>query len=610
VTFLQPWWLLLAAAAVVPIVIHLLRRRIGRRVELPTARYLARAEAEHSRELRARNLLLMILRAAAIVFLAIALARPLVPFGSGSPAPAALAVAVDNSLSSGAVIQGTATLEWLVQGAVRAIAGARPQDRLWLVTADAQIVSGSPHELSERLARLRPMPGRGDMLRAIALAQAAVEGSGLPGEIALLTDGQATQWDATVPLNGAQITILLPADPPPPNRAVIEATPEPLRWSSGRGSVRIAILSADSVLYRVAHGGRQQIRGVAEPDARLRVPVTVAAAGWVAGTVETERDELPADDVRHFAAFAGPLARVAAHASAGEFAATAVATLVDGGRLASGSEVTLASADAASRLPALLTAPLDPVRIGAANRALERLGVPWRFAAAVTDSVTAAADSALFGGAPPPAVVLRYRLQSVAGDTGEQVDTLATAAGEPWIVAGSRYMLVASALDPASTSLPVGAGFLPWIERMVSHRLAGDARGIIEAEPGDGIVLPAWADAVEGATQSATPGVRRLSFALPGVYYLLGNGARAGAVVVNPPRSESVLERLSTDQLRGRFPGARRVSVSTDPERFARSLHGARGRTEATGAALLLVAVLLLLEMLLRSNRWSRKAVG
>ena len=32
-----------------------------------------------------------------------------------------------------------------------------------------------------------------------------------------------------------------------------------------------------------------------------------------------------------------------------------------------------------ARLPALITAPTDPVRLGAANRALERAGVPWRF---------------------------------------------------------------------------------------------------------------------------------------------------------------------------------------------------------------------------------------
>ena len=38
-----------------PLLIHLLRRRIGTRIDFPAARYLARAEQEHSRTLRLRN---------------------------------------------------------------------------------------------------------------------------------------------------------------------------------------------------------------------------------------------------------------------------------------------------------------------------------------------------------------------------------------------------------------------------------------------------------------------------------------------------------------------------------------------------------------------------
>ena len=61
-SFLAPWFLMLGGAALVPLLIHLLRRKIGLHVEFPAARYLARAEREHSRTLRMRNLLLMLLR--------------------------------------------------------------------------------------------------------------------------------------------------------------------------------------------------------------------------------------------------------------------------------------------------------------------------------------------------------------------------------------------------------------------------------------------------------------------------------------------------------------------------------------------------------------------
>ena len=65
--FLAPLWLLAGAAAAVPLLIHLMRRRIGARIEFPAVRYLVRAEREHSRDLRLRNLLLMLLRVAAVL---------------------------------------------------------------------------------------------------------------------------------------------------------------------------------------------------------------------------------------------------------------------------------------------------------------------------------------------------------------------------------------------------------------------------------------------------------------------------------------------------------------------------------------------------------------
>src|SRR5205814_666653 len=80
---------------------------------------------------------------------------------------------------------------------------------------------------------------------------------------------------------------------------------------------------------------------------------------------------------------------VTADGSAGPFAATAVSTLIADGRAAPGSTIRLASADAVSALPALITPPADQVRLGAANRELERLGIPRRFGALQRRAVVA-----------------------------------------------------------------------------------------------------------------------------------------------------------------------------------------------------------------------------
>jgi hypothetical protein len=596
VTFLNPAWLLLALAAAIPIAIHLLRRRIGTRVELPTARYLARAEAEHSRELRLRNILLMLLRAGAIVLIAVAAARPFAPVPGGARAPGAIAIVVDNTMSSAAVSGGVPVFDELRTAARVPLERLAPADRAWLITADGAVRSGAGEALLARLDSIRPIAGRGDLPRALTLADAAVQGSGLPGEIALVTDAQSSQWDEPLAFPRARLAIYAPASAPPSNRAVVEATPEPLRWTGGSGAVHIAFLSADSALYRVTIAGETLLRGVAEPDGRVRAPVVTTLRGWFAGTVETERDELPLDDVRHFAAFAGALPAVAVGSGAGMYAATAVATLADRGRVSRGTQIHVLPADTGIQLPALIAAPLDPVRAGAANRALERAGIPWRYGDRTFDSTTARADSAVFGGALPPEVFVRYRLMSLAIDTASAIDTLASVDGEPWMVAGDGYVLLASALDPAHSTLPVSAAFIPWLERMLAHRLTSDAIGVIEALTGDTIRLPPWADGVEAAAPAAR---RRVAFDVPGVHFLTRNGVRAGAIVVNPPRRESMLERITVETLRQRFTAAA-VTATSDMRAFDRALLSTRGRREITGWILLLAGALIVAEMIVR----------
>src|SRR5258705_7301858 len=102
-SFLAPWFLLLGGAALVPLLIHLLRRRIGLTVEFPAARYLARAERDHSRTLRMRNLLLMLLRVLAVLLLATAAARPVARLAGAGHAPTAIAIVVDNSINTSIV---------------------------------------------------------------------------------------------------------------------------------------------------------------------------------------------------------------------------------------------------------------------------------------------------------------------------------------------------------------------------------------------------------------------------------------------------------------------------------------------------------------------------
>jgi hypothetical protein len=158
VSFLQPLFLLLGVGAAVPLVLHLMRRRIHAKVDFPAVQYLARAERENIRQIRMRNMLLMVLRILAVLALALAAARPLGAFFGAGHVPTAMAIVLDNSLSTSAVVNGQPLLATLRASAKEAAEAATSSDRLWLVTADGQVVGGSQETVLGQSRRPTPSP--------------------------------------------------------------------------------------------------------------------------------------------------------------------------------------------------------------------------------------------------------------------------------------------------------------------------------------------------------------------------------------------------------------------------------------------------------------------
>src|SRR5947209_6759097 len=99
-TFLSPIILAGAALIAVPIVLHLVMRQVPKRLVFPAVRFLRLREQANRRQLRLRHLLLLLLRCAAIVFLAAALARPSIKTSGAlgsQEAPVAAALIFDSS---------------------------------------------------------------------------------------------------------------------------------------------------------------------------------------------------------------------------------------------------------------------------------------------------------------------------------------------------------------------------------------------------------------------------------------------------------------------------------------------------------------------------------
>jgi len=587
--FLAPWFLLLGGAALVPLLIHLLRRRIGLQVEFPAARYLARAEREHSRTLKMRNLLLMLLRVLAVLLIAAAAARPTARMGGagGGHAPTALAIILDNSMSTSVIENGTPLLEQLKETARGAIRGASADDRLWLVTADGSLRGGSAAALLEEVDRVRAFAGAGSMRDAVARGTAAVEASGIVArQVAVLTDGQRTTWEQPAQTRG-NVPVLLwaPGEAPPVNRAVIQAQARPTRWTP-RGALAARVQSPDSTTYRMALGPRTLARGTVSPGEEAVVRAAPAERGWIAGTMEIEPDELALDNTRHFALWIGTAPTVRVMPGAGQFARNAVDVLRASERVAEGAGILVASADEATTIPALLVPPSDPVRLGAANRSLERLGIPWRFGAPRREASIARGEQM-----QGVAVTSRYQLISRGAPDAE---TLAVVGREPWIVSGPRYVILGSPLEPGAASLPVSATFLPWLGDVLASRLHADPGGVQAAAPGQRITRPSGVDALESTDGRRTTltGTSIEAPAVAGTYFFIQGARRVGALVVNPEVAESRLERWAPGELRQRVvsSGAR---LAKDREEWGRlSFSGSARRSLAVP---LLAGVLLVL---------------
>jgi len=585
------------AAAAVPALLHLLQRREPPTVEFPAARYLVEAERRHSRRLRLRHLLLLALRTLAIVAIVLAAARPVAPLPiGGAHAPSALVLVVDNSLSSGVVVEGTRTLDAVVAEARRVARAAGAGDQLWLVTADGMPRATDRLTVLAALDALAPVPLRLDLTEAARAGAAVLAGQPLPGRVVILSDLQATAFSSGPP-SGADVVVRTPP-PPVPNLGIASARPEPATFSPG-GRVVVAMGGSGTRAVEVSLqvGGRVAARELASAGAPVALAVEALTPGWHAATIVLDPDELRSDDVHHLALRGAPPAAVSAGAGAGAFVGAALEVLADGGRVRSGRGVVIDDRPGAGTT--VLLPPADPAAVGAVNRALAARGVPLRFGALELGewALTGALD-----GVAGATVTRRHRLD---GDLA----VLARAGGEPWLVRAGETVALASRLEPGWTSLPTAAGFVPFLDAVV-NRVAAAQVWHLSATPGAAVLLPPGVVALAGPDgRRPVVGDRRLEApAAPGLAFLLdARGDTVGALAVNPDPRESDLRPASRDAVRAAFgPGTMMVPEGA----VASRAFAAARRAELTTALLAAAIVLAAAELAVATLGGARRTVG
>ncbi len=207
--FLNPWFLAGAAGAAIPVVIHLLIRRRYRRVPWAAMDLLLRAFKKTNRRLRIENLLILLLRMAAIALLAMALARPVLRSagvaGQLGEKTRTVYILLDNSYSMRYTRGKHTPFEGAKKSAADLLESLSPGTdaaALILVSDLPDVIYGEPtpeiEKVKQALGECQPGFGVSDLAEGLErlgeILENASAKAGVNREVYFFTDGQRLAW--------------------------------------------------------------------------------------------------------------------------------------------------------------------------------------------------------------------------------------------------------------------------------------------------------------------------------------------------------------------------------------------------------------------------------
>ena len=298
--FLSPLFLVGVAAAAIPIAIHLFYRRTEPVIDFAAMRYLRRAPVEHSRRRRLRELVLLALRVAALVLLALAFARPYFSDSVAAQGGDATLVMIDTSAS----LSAPGRFDQAVARARQALQEAPATHAVGLATfaQAADVVAPVSQDRAGALAALAQVrPGAGATRYRAALQGAADALEGRSGRIVVVTDLQQSGWDTASDAGIPESIGVELAD--------IGAPETNLGVTSLRvdGADAVAVVqnfstrpATDQVVFAVdaRRIGAVPLTLAAGATVEARVPLEGVASGGLSASI-TDRDGYTADNVRY-----------------------------------------------------------------------------------------------------------------------------------------------------------------------------------------------------------------------------------------------------------------------------------------------------------------------
>lgn len=200
--FLNPWLLLGTLAVAVPVVAHLLNRHRFKTIEWGAMELLRRVVRLKSRQLRLEDILLMLLRCAVILLVALALARPTTSWlGHVRDSNVGVVVGLDGSLSMTHRPGVRSRFEQAVDQVreiFRTVPPGRPVSLVLLGSRPRVLLRGVANDV-DRVERildgLKPLCEELNLERCLSKLEPLVREIKAPEhEVYLVTDGQAITW--------------------------------------------------------------------------------------------------------------------------------------------------------------------------------------------------------------------------------------------------------------------------------------------------------------------------------------------------------------------------------------------------------------------------------
>ncbi|MCS7305319.1 MAG: BatA domain-containing protein [Thermoguttaceae bacterium] len=204
-TFLAPLFLLATLAAVIPVILHLINRQRAKDLPFPTLRFLRIAAQKTRRRRRIQDLFLLVVRMAALILIALGLAKPTVTkLGSllGAGSSTGVMIILDNSASMGAVDGERVRFETALGAARQILDQLRDGDYVGLfLTGGPQFpeegkLAQSPDKVIQMLNQAAPSYERADLAVHVRDARKALAKLDVRNKlIYVLTDLQANSWE-------------------------------------------------------------------------------------------------------------------------------------------------------------------------------------------------------------------------------------------------------------------------------------------------------------------------------------------------------------------------------------------------------------------------------